>query len=165
MPAPFAKSYSVWRQLLPITLRHDKSRTHLKIVVKRNSEVARYNRIIISYRVDVDIILKAHYMCEIVIKLHGLNKELRVCVGIVNGVTHAVSGGGGEVQQWWKLGPHGVVSQEVYVRWRRGGAAVVEGGATQCGVTGGVTHAMSGEGGEVQQWWRVGPHGVVSQEV
>ena len=67
----------------------------------------------ISYRVDVDIILKAHYTCEIVIKLHGLNKELRVCVGIVNGVTHAVSGGGGEVQQWWRVGPHGVVSQEV----------------------------------------------------
>ena len=26
-------------------------------------------------------------------------------------------------------------------------------------------HAMSGGGEEVQQWWRVGPHGVVSQEV
>ena len=52
-----------------------------------------------------------------------------------------------------------------HVRWRRGGAAVVEGGATQGGVTGGVAHAMSGGGGEVQQWWRVGPHGVVSQEV
>ena len=38
-------------------------------------------------------------------------------------------------------------------------------GATRGGVTGGVTHAMSGGGGEVQQWWRVGPHGVVSQEV
>ena len=47
----------------------------------------------------------------------------------------------------------------------RGGAAVVEGGATRGGVTGGVTHAMSGGGGEVQQWWRVGPYGVVSQEL
>ena len=41
----------------------------------------------------------------------------------------------------------------------------MEGGATRGGVTGGVTHAMSGGGGEVQQWWRVGTHGVVSQEV
>ena len=39
-----------------------------------------------------------------------------------------------------------------HVSWRRGGAAVVEGGATRGGVTGGVTHAMSGGGGEVQQW-------------
>ena len=31
----------------------------------------------------------------------------------------------------------------------------MEGGATRGGVTGGVTHAMSGGGGEVQQWWRV----------
>ena len=52
-----------------------------------------------------------------------------------------------------------------HVRWRRGGAAVEESGATRGGVTGGVTHALSGGGGEVQQWWRVGPHGVVSQEV
>ena len=37
-----------------------------------------------------------------------------------------------------------------------GGTAVVEGGAIWGGVTGGVTHAMSGGGGEVQQWWRVG---------
>ena len=49
-----------------------------------------------------------------------------------------------------------------HVRWRSGGAAVVEGGATRGRVTGGVTHAMPGGGGEVQQWWRVGPHGVVS---
>ena len=62
--------------------------------------------------------------------------------GVTGGVTHAMSGGGGEVQQWWRVGPHRVVSQ-----------------------LGGVTHAMSGGGGEVQQWWRVGPHGVVSQEV
>ena len=38
----------------------------------------------------------------------------------------------------------------------------MEGGAIRGGVTGGVTQAMSGE---VQQWRRVGPHGVVSQEV
>ena len=41
----------------------------------------------------------------------------------------------------------------------------MEGWTTQGGVTGGVTHAMSGGGGEVQQWWRVGPYQVVSQEV
>ena len=35
------------------------------------------------------------------------------------------------------------------------------GGATRGSV--GVTHAMSGGGGEVQQWRRVGPHGVMSQ--
>ena len=28
-----------------------------------------------------------------------------------------------------------------------------------------VTHAMSGGGEEVQQWWRVGPHGVMSHVV
>ena len=54
--------------------------------------------------------------------------------GVTGGVTHAMSGGGGEVQQLWRVGPHRVVSQEVYVRWRRGGVAV-------------------------------GPHRVVSQEV
>ena len=59
--------------------------------------------------------------------------------GVTGGVTHAMSGGGGEVQQWWRMGP-----------------------CTRGGVTGGMTHAMSGE---VQQWRRVGPHGVVSQEV
>ena len=37
------------------------------------------------------------------------------------------------------------------VRWRRGGAAVVEGGATRGGVTGGVTHDMPNGGGEMQQ--------------
>ena len=41
----------------------------------------------------------------------------------------------------------------------------MEGGATRGGVIGGMTHAMPGGGGEVQQWWRVGPHGVVSQKV
>ena len=81
------------------------------------------------------------------------------------GVTHAMSGGGGEVQQWGHTGWCHRRCDPCHVRWRRGGAAVVEGGATRGGVTGGVTHAMSGGGGEVQQWWRVGPYGVVSQEV
>ena len=38
----------------------------------------------------------------------------------------------------------------------------MEGGATRGGVTGGVTHAMSGGGVEVQQWWRGATRGGVT---
>ena len=76
--------------------------------------------------------VKAHYTCEIVmkvIKLPGLTKE--IADNVSSGKVHGCD--------------------PCHVRWRRRGAAVVEGRATRGGVTGGVTHAMSGGGGEVQQ--------------